>query len=373
LSEISSKKVPKVKMVFFTNPMALEEPGGAEIYMDNLMRGLRVLGYTADFYNGNSLARYDAALFVNSIEYGQLAYHFIKKAKEYNKLVFNIPIYWDLSSIFTFYEKTAYTMLAFILKKLVRWTKRPVIRHLLEYTIRSMLESSIVLVSGEKERQLLISHFGIPFKKVKVLPICVNRKFYSANSKLFEKKYGIKNFILFVGHRMRRKNVHRLLEAYSKTKLNIPLVIIGSEHDRDYLNKLKVKIHRINSGAMKDKKVFYIGNLNPASELLASAYAAAKVFVLPSYYETPGIAALEAALAGANIAITEIGTTKEYFREYAQYINPYSVKSIKEAIEKAYYMPRDKKLKEFVYKNYSEVSVAKKLVEFTRFLDDRGL
>jgi len=43
--------------------------------------------------------------------------------------------------------------------------------------------------------------------------------------------------------------------------------------------------------------------------MLASAYAACDVFVLPSMFETPGIAALEAGLAGAKIVITKYGGT----------------------------------------------------------------
>ena len=47
--------------------------------------------------------------------------------------------------------------------------------------------------------------------------------------------------------------------------------------------------------------------------LLASAYAAARVFALPSWFETPGLAALEAGLAGCAVAITPFGSTREYF------------------------------------------------------------
>ena len=51
--------------------------------------------------------------------------------------------------------------------------------------------------------------------------------------------------------------------------------------------------------------------------LLASAYAAARVFALPSWFETPGLAALEAALAGARWSITPFGCTREYFGDHA--------------------------------------------------------
>ena len=59
--------------------------------------------------------------------------------------------------------------------------------------------------------------------------------------------------------------------------------------------------------------VTWLGRLDHTIPLLASAYAAARVFALPSWFETPGLAALEAALAGCAVVITPYGSTREYF------------------------------------------------------------
>ena len=48
------------------------------------------------------------------------------------------------------------------------------------------------------------------------------------------------------------------------------------------------------------------GTAGPPRPVLASAYAAARVFALPSWFETPGLAALEAALAGCSVVITPL-------------------------------------------------------------------
>ena len=88
----------KLRTLFFTNPTALEEPGGAENYMTNLQKGLNALGNVADFYTGlNSMKDYDLVTFTNSMEYSHLAYLFVKKARSYNKIAVNMPIYWDFS------------------------------------------------------------------------------------------------------------------------------------------------------------------------------------------------------------------------------------------------------------------------------------
>ena len=68
-------------------------------------------------------------------------------------------------------------------------------------------------------------------------------------------------------------------------------------------------------------------------------------------YETPGIAALEAGLAEAKVVITPYGGTKDYFKDMAEYVNPYSVDSIQAGIEKALNKPKDDKLKKHIGQN----------------------
>ncbi len=68
--------------------------------------------------------------------------------------------------------------------------------------------------------------------------------------------------------------------------------------------------------------VTWLGQFDHDDPLLASAYAAARVFALPSWFETPGLAALEAALAGCAVVITPYGSTREYFGGLVAYARP---------------------------------------------------
>jgi glycosyltransferase involved in cell wall biosynthesis len=78
--------------------------------------------------------------------------------------------------------------------------------------------------------------------------------------------------------------------------------------------------------------VTWLGRLDHDDPLLASAYAAARVFALPSWFETPGLAALEAALAGCAVVITPFGSTREYFGGLATYARPHRVDEIRRAL-----------------------------------------
>jgi len=109
--------------------------------------------------------------------------------------------------------------------------------------------------------------------------------------------------------------------------------------------------------------IHFIGHIAHDSEVLASAYSAARVFVLPSWAETPGLATLEAGLAGCNIVITNRGSTTEYFKNFATYCNPSSVKSIRNAIIEAYNREKNEELRNHILQNYTWDIVAKKTLE----------
>ena len=100
--------------------------------------------------------------------------------------------------------------------------------------------------------------------------------------------------------------------------------------------------------AAKHKHIRLIDGLGNDSAMLASAYAACEVFALPSLFETPGIAALEAGLAGAKIVITPHGGTRDYLGAMATYVEPDDEGSIRQGIEVALRTAKDTKLKEHI-------------------------
>src|ERR1041385_176812 len=153
-----------------------------------------------------------------------------------------------------------------------------------------------VLPNTNDEARLVEKGLGTAREKISVVPNGVEGRFYNAHPSIFTNKYGIENFILNVGHiGPARKNVFRLIQALEK--INHPAVIIGRIENNEYG-------HKCLEEAKKNPRLLMLDSLPNDSELLASAYASCDVFVLPSQFETPGIAALEAALAGAEIVIT---------------------------------------------------------------------
>jgi glycosyltransferase involved in cell wall biosynthesis len=182
----------------------------------------------------------------------------------------------------------------------------------------------LVLPNSTAEAEQVEKGLGIERSKIRVVPNGVEDRFDQADPEPFVRAYGVRDFVLNVGHiGSPRKNVLAFIRAMKK--VDAPAVIIGKVHRNAYAEQCLRE-------ASENPRITIIDGLPNDSPMLASAYAACNTFALPSMYETPGIAALEAALAGAKIVITKHGGTVDYFQDMATYVEPTDVDAIARAI-----------------------------------------
>jgi glycosyltransferase involved in cell wall biosynthesis len=64
-------------------------------------------------------------------------------------------------------------------------------------------------------------------------------------------------------------------------------------------------------------------------------HARALALAQPSWFETPGLSALEAAAMGTPVVCTEVGSAREYFGPHARYCSPDDVATIRRALDDA--------------------------------------
>jgi len=233
-----------------------------------------------------------------------------------------------------------------------------------DYSIKAKVckAADIVLPNTDSEAKLIRDGFGISKSQISVVPNGVDVRFAEATPELFESTYDFRNFTLFVGDcSARRKNVLPLLEQH--TEDDQPLVLIGNFDESDYSEScLDIIESRDN--------VMHLGHVDHNDPILASAYAAADVFTLPSQFETPGIAALEAALAGCEIAITKVGGTREVFGNEAEYIDPENDSTIMQAIRQAHKRAKTDILRKRILEKYTWAKVAQEtLHSYQRLLN----
>ncbi len=206
-------------------------------------------------------------------------------------------------------------------------------------------KSDLILPNTSSEAKLITKAFELEKSKIKIVPNGVELRFKDSDPELFIAQKKLKDFVLFTGQASApRKNILSLIKAMHN--IDADLVIIGSFNDSEY-SKVCLKF------AQENPRIHLLETMDHNSDLLRSAYAASKVFVLASQFETPGLAAMEAALAGANIVTTEAGGTKDYFKEFAHYITHSSIESIQHGIIEALSKPKSPELVNHISENYS--------------------
>ena len=229
-----------------------------------------------------------------------------------------------------------------------------------EFTIKSKIckNADLILPNTGEEAKLIHKGFGINESKIRIIPNGVESRFAQADPQQFLSAYKLENFTLFVGDASaKRKNLLPLLEQI--TENDSPLVVIGNIDNSDYSKRCSDLID-------SKSNVIHIGALDHDDPMLESAYAAAKVFVLPSMYETPGIAAMEAALADCAIAITGKGGTREVFLDEAVYIDPESPETIMDSVRQAHKRNPSDILKKRLLDGFTWHKVADKTLEAYR-------
>lgn len=205
-----------------------------------------------------------------------------------------------------------------------------------------------LLVRSEYEGEYLRYCFDVGGNDILNVPIS-----YEMPDAVIEDVHVKENFCLHVSAiYQERKNVRRLIEASKKYKF--PLVLAGNPGNEDQQREIN---RWIDSTPWITVKGFV------SNKELQLLYQEAKVFALPSINEGVGIVALNAAVAGCEVVLTEIGGPKEYFGGLANLVNPYDVDDIGQNILKAMSAQHNTNLKQYISENYSAYAVGKKLHE----------
>jgi glycosyltransferase involved in cell wall biosynthesis len=202
----------------------------------------------------------------------------------------------------------------------------------------------MLLPNSQAEAQQLNRYFGVPNRRIHVVPNGADPRFADGDPAAFTQRFGLRDFVLYAGRIEPRKNQLQFLRAMRDTTL--PIVILGDPLP-DHQNYYEA-CHRA-AGPL----VHFLPRLDHNDPLLAAAYAACRCLVLSSWYETPGLSALEAGMTGTPLVLTSRGSAGEYFGELAQYVAPNDPAAIRQAVFNAWDQPRSRQLAQHVRDNFS--------------------
>ncbi len=142
-------------------------------------------------------------------------------------------------------------------------------------------------------------------------------------------------YLLYVGSLKPHKNLKRLFEAYALLNEPPPLVVVGKD-----FGEIELPAYVRYAGYVPDEE-------------LPKLYAGAKLFIFPSTYEGFGIPPLEAMACGCPVVTARAGSLPEVCGEAVEYVDPFSVSSIKEGIERL--LNDEKRREELVKKGLEHV------------------
>jgi alpha-1,3-rhamnosyl/mannosyltransferase len=180
----------------------------------------------------------------------------------------------------------------------------------------------------------LVEYFRIPERKISVVHCGVDENWLKPlDSNIVEnvlKKYELpSNYFLFVGTLQPRKNILRILNAYTALPNRIrqerKLVIVGKPGW--YLEDVIATLNTLQA----ENEAIWLQNISEENELRA-IYQGAGVFVFPSLYEGFGIPVLEAFASRVPVLTSNLTSLPEVAGEAALLVDPYSVEEINDGM-----------------------------------------
>lgn len=173
-----------------------------------------------------------------------------------------------------------------------------------------------IIAATERERTDLIKYYHASSDKVAVVPCGVNLGLFRSMDKELARRYvGLddRRTILFVGRIEALKGIDDLLRAMSCLQgyEGIRLVVVGGdEQSQPEMDGLRNLAFSLGIGDLVD----FIGMVD--QQELPYYYNAADVCVIPSYYESFGLVALESLACGTPIVATRVGIIESLFEHH---------------------------------------------------------
>lgn len=191
-------------------------------------------------------------------------------------------------------------------------------------------ESKLIIAVSENTKKDIVDLLGIPENRIRVVYEAADPIYgcqcSADNVQQVRKKYGIEGkFVLAVGTREPRKNIGRIIKAFSNLQSDLTLVIAGKYGWGEDAGKIEN-----HSPQAKIKILGYV-----AKEDLACLYTEAECFVYPSLYEGFGLPVLEAMTCGCPVVTSDVSSLPEVSGNAAILVDPLDVNNIAEGIEKA--------------------------------------
>ena len=180
---------------------------------------------------------------------------------------------------------------------------------------RIMREADRIVVWTEEEFNSLQSMYGVPSQLMTVIPPGVDSgRFLPIDQATARAELGLPDgdIVMYVGRLEPLKGVDILLKAFSSIgrQDDRHLIIVGGSKD----SPERVRLVNLASHLGISTRVKFVPSVDQSS--LRSYYSAADISVLPSHYESFGLAALEASACGTPVVASRVGGLPTVIKDY---------------------------------------------------------
>jgi glycosyltransferase involved in cell wall biosynthesis len=349
LAKSSRARCPARSVLLHAPSFAFQSPGGGENQLVQTGRSLEALGIPVRLFSPWT-DRLEGARLLHLFGMSREGLELARVANARGVPVVLSPICWYEPRALAALETDPVRKLAGV----TAWVLRSLAPGIPSWRRELLHRADLVLPNSRAEANQLVRLFGVDRRCIRVVPNGVLPSAGAAAPDLFHERHGVEPFVLSVGRIEPRKNTLGLIRAIQPLELR--LVIIGEAPPgcEGFVQECR------RAGG---DRATWLGRLDHHDPLLASAYTAARVFALPSWFETPGLAALEAALAGCSVVITPFGSTREYFGGLVEYARPNRAAEIREAVSRAWREGPDPRLARLIASQYLWPKVAKRTAE----------
>ncbi|WP_081441691.1 glycosyltransferase family 4 protein [Rickettsiella grylli] len=206
------------------------------------------------------------------------------------------------------------------------------VKFLSKQLAKSIASAQHIITGSNFIRNEIINFFNVSPDKISVVYHGVSKRFqpYTQNELNPIARYQLtkKKYLLSVATREPRKNIKRLLHAYSRLPASLrkqyPLVLIGSKGWNS------VQLEKLIDKQVRKKEIYDLGYVPDLD--LPYLYAGAAAFLYLSIYEGFGLPILEALASGIPVIASNVSSIPEVMGTAGCLVNPFDVMSITERL-----------------------------------------
>lgn len=351
-----------MKVVFIVRSTLYSVHGGDSIQVNETARNLQQIGVDVDVKRTDEqidYSLYDLLHFFNIIRPADMLVHIKRSQKPFVVSTIFIDysdydkrerkgISGKLLGLFAAdgieYLKTIYRWLAGkdkLVSSAYLWLGH---RRSIKKILRNVKE---LLVQSEDEYRDLVSYYGVSPAHT-VIHNGVNTTVFSKAAPVPGRE---KDMVLCVARIEGIKNQYNLIRALNDSPYRLVLIGNAAPNQQDYYRRCR----DIAAG-----NIYFVDHL--PQEELAQYYSAARVHVLPSWFEVCGLSSLEAAAMGCRVVISGKGYARTYFNDQAFYCDPANPETILRAVDEAARAEVNGELQQKVCTQYTWQNAAGKIV-----------